>query len=81
MDAQKLVTLFHNLHANSAASSLTRLMDMEVPSYKLNASLRGVLAQRLLRNAQNAALKDPSMRLRVDSPDFLLEFPYALPLL
>ena len=24
-------------------------MDMEVPSYKLNASLRGVLAQRLLR--------------------------------
>ena len=28
---------------------MTRLMDMEVPSYKLNASLRGVLAQRLLR--------------------------------
>ena len=57
-------------------------MDMEVPSYKLNASLRGVLAQRLLKeSAQNAALKDPSMRLKVDSPDFLLEFPYALPLL
>ena len=41
--------VFTTLHANSAASSLTRLMDMEVPSYKLNASLRGVLAQRLLR--------------------------------
>ena len=37
------------LHANSAASSVTRLMDMGIPSYKLNASLRGVLTQRLLR--------------------------------
>ena len=37
------------LHANSAASSVTRLMDMGIPSYKLNASLRGVLMQRLLR--------------------------------
>jgi type IV pilus assembly protein PilB len=41
--------VFTTLHANSAASSLTRLMDMEIPSYKLNTSLRGVLAQRLLR--------------------------------
>ena len=38
------------LHANSAASSLTRLMDMGIPSYKLNSSLRGVMAQRLLRH-------------------------------
>ena len=50
MDAAETGHLvFTTLHANSAASSLTRLMDMEVPSYKLNASLRGVLAQRLLR--------------------------------
>ena len=41
--------VFTTLHSNSAASSLTRLMDMEIPGYKLNASLRGVLAQRLLR--------------------------------
>ena len=41
--------IFTALHANSAASSLTRLMDMEIPSYKINASLRGVIAQRLLR--------------------------------
>jgi len=41
--------VFTTLHANSAASSLTRLVDMEVPSYKLTASLRGILAQRLLR--------------------------------
>jgi len=41
--------VFTTLHANSAATSLTRLLDMEVPAYKLTASLRGVLAQRLLR--------------------------------
>lgn len=41
--------VFTTLHANSAAASLTRLLDMEVPRYKLTASIRGVLAQRLLR--------------------------------
>ena len=41
MDAAETGHLvFTTLHANSAASSLTRLMDMEVPSYKLNASVR-----------------------------------------
>ena len=50
MDAAETGHLvFTTLHANSASSSLTRLMDMEVPSYKLTASLRAVLAQRLLR--------------------------------
>ena len=50
MDAAETGHLvFTTLHANSAASSLTRLMDMEVPSYKLNSSLRAVLAQRLMR--------------------------------
>ena len=41
--------VFTTLHANSSTSSLTRLLDMDVPKYKLNASLRGVLAQRLVR--------------------------------
>ncbi|MDC0165862.1 GspE/PulE family protein [Synechococcus sp. AH-558-M21] len=50
MDAAETGHLvFTTLHANSAASSVTRLMDMELPGYKLNASLRGVMAQRLLR--------------------------------
>ena len=50
MDAAETGHLvFTTLHANSASSSLTRLLDMEVPHYKLTASLRGVLAQRLLR--------------------------------
>ena len=41
--------VFTTLHANSSTTSITRLLDMEVPTYKLNASVRGVLAQRLLR--------------------------------
>tara|TARA_Y100001968_G_scaffold326781_1_gene370524 strand:+ start:963 stop:2630 length:1668 start_codon:yes stop_codon:yes gene_type:complete len=50
MDASETGHLvFTTLHANSAASSLTRLLDMDVPKYKLNASVRGVLAQRLVR--------------------------------
>ena len=50
MDAAETGHLvFTTLHANSSTSSLTRLLDMEVPKYKLNASVRGVLAQRLLR--------------------------------
>ena len=34
---------FHNTPCQSAISALTRLIDMEVPKYKLNSSLRGVL--------------------------------------
>ena len=50
MDAAETGHLvFTTLHANSSTSSLTRLLDMDVPKYKLNASLRGVLAQRLVR--------------------------------
>ena len=50
MDAAETGHLvFTTLHANSSSSSLTRLLDMEVPKYKLNASVRGILAQRLLR--------------------------------
>ena len=50
MDAAETGHLvFTTLHANSSTSSLTRLLDMEVPKYKLNASVRGVLAQRLIR--------------------------------
>ena len=37
------------LHTNSAASSVTRLMDMGVESYLLADSLVGVIAQRLVR--------------------------------
>jgi len=61
MDAAETGHLvFTTLHANSSTSSLTRLLDMEVPKYKLNASVRGVLAQRLLRKVcPGCAIKRP----------------------
>ena len=50
MDAAETGHLvFTTLHTNSAVTSLTTLLDMEIPPYKLIASLRGILAQRLLR--------------------------------
>ena len=52
--------VFTTLHANSSCTSLTRLLDMEVPKYKLNSSVRGVLAQRLVRKVCNGcATKRP----------------------
>jgi type IV pilus assembly protein PilB len=38
-----------SLHTNDAASSITRLIDMEIPRYMLSASLIGIVAQRLVR--------------------------------
>jgi general secretion pathway protein E len=37
------------LHTNDAASAVTRLLDLGVPAYLLNATLLGVMAQRLVR--------------------------------
>ncbi|MEG2030420.1 MAG: ATPase, T2SS/T4P/T4SS family, partial [Janthinobacterium sp.] len=37
------------LHTNDAPSAVTRLLELGVPAYLLEASLAGVLAQRLLR--------------------------------
>lgn len=41
------------IHTNSAASSVTRLMDMGIESYLLADSLVGVIAQRLIRRLCN----------------------------
>jgi general secretion pathway protein E len=38
------------LHTNDAPSSITRLLDLGVPSFLIKTSLVGVLAQRLVRN-------------------------------
>ena len=37
------------LHTNDAASSITRLLDIGVESYKIAAAVKGIIAQRLLR--------------------------------
>ncbi len=41
--------VFSTLHTNDAPSSLTRLLDMGVESFLLSSTIRGVLAQRLVR--------------------------------
>jgi general secretion pathway protein E len=41
--------VFSTLHTNDAPSAFTRLMELGVPAYLLNATLLGVLAQRLVR--------------------------------
>ena len=52
--------VFTTLHADSSCSSLTRLLDMDLPKYNLSASVRGVLAQRLLRKVcTGCAIKRP----------------------
>ncbi|WP_427915017.1 GspE/PulE family protein [Ramlibacter sp. MMS24-I3-19] len=41
--------VFSTLHTNDAPSAVTRLLELGVPSYLINATLLGVLAQRLVR--------------------------------
>ncbi len=41
--------VFSTLHTNDAPSAITRLMELGVPSYLINAVVLGVLAQRLVR--------------------------------
>jgi general secretion pathway protein E len=41
--------VFSTLHTNDAPSAITRLMELGVPSYLINATVVGVLAQRLVR--------------------------------
>ncbi len=41
--------VFSTLHTNDAASAITRLLDLGVPSYLISATVIGVLAQRLAR--------------------------------
>ena len=41
--------VFSTLHTNDAPQAITRLLDMGVPPYLIAASVKGVLAQRLVR--------------------------------
>jgi general secretion pathway protein E len=41
--------VFSTLHTNDAASSIARLLELGIPNYLVNATLIGVLAQRLVR--------------------------------
>jgi general secretion pathway protein E len=41
--------VFSTLHTNDAPSAITRLMELGIPAYLINATMLGVLAQRLVR--------------------------------
>lgn len=41
--------VFSTLHTNDAASAITRLLDLGIPSYIIQATLVGVMGQRLVR--------------------------------
>lgn len=41
--------VFSTLHTNDAPSSISRLLDMEIEPYLITATIRGIMAQRLLR--------------------------------
>jgi general secretion pathway protein E len=52
--------VFTTLHTNDAPSAVTRLMELGVPSYLINATLLGVLAQRLVRTlCKHCKVPDP----------------------
>ena len=53
--------VFSTLHTNDAPSAFTRLMELGVPAYLLNATMLGVLAQRLVRTlCPNCKAPDPA---------------------
>jgi general secretion pathway protein E len=52
--------VFSTLHTNDAPSTITRLLDMGVENYLLGSTVRGILAQRLVR------VVCPSCRERTD---------------
>ena len=41
--------VFSTLHTNDSTSAITRAMELGIPSYLINATMLGVLAQRLVR--------------------------------
>jgi len=53
--------VFSTLHTNDAPSAVTRLMELGVPAYLINATLLGVLAQRLVRTlCKHCKVPDPA---------------------
>ncbi|MBY8953890.1 Flp pilus assembly complex ATPase component TadA [Pseudomonas carnis] len=55
------------LHTNSAAASITRLLDMGVESYLIASTVSGILAQRLVRRL------DPATRVAFQAPAELIK--------
>jgi len=58
--------VFSTLHTNDSVSAVTRLLDLGVPAYLINATVIGVLAQRLVRTLCPQC-KVPDAEAQVDS--------------
>ena len=50
------------LHTNDAPAAVTRLLDLGVPSYLINSTLLGIMAQRLVRTLCPHCKKEAAMR-------------------
>ncbi len=56
--------VFSTLHTNDSVSAITRLTDLGVPNYLIDATVIGVLAQRLVRTlCPNCKAPDPDVTL------------------
>jgi general secretion pathway protein E len=63
--------VFSTLHTNDAPSAVTRLMDLGVESFLLSSTVRGILAQRLVRViCPHCREKDPSPVSREETAIF-----------
>jgi type IV pilus assembly protein PilB len=58
--------VFSTVHTNDTVSTITRLLDIGIPPYLINAALIGVLAQRLVRKIC------PNCKTKIDPPEEVL---------
>ncbi len=63
--------VFSTLHTNDAPSAVSRLIELGIPAYLINATLNGVLAQRLVRTlCIKCRVRDPDAN-RADLAEFV----------
>ena len=64
--------MFSTLHTNDAPSAIARLMELGIPAYLINATVIGVLAQRLVRTLCPAC-KQPDEATTLDALQEVIE--------
>ncbi|MEK4034022.1 GspE/PulE family protein [Methylocystis sp. IM2] len=57
--------VFSTLHTNSAAASITRLIDMGVENYLIASTVKGILAQRLVRRLCQSCATPLETRMQI----------------
>jgi general secretion pathway protein E len=72
--------VFSTLHTNDAPSAITRLLEIGVPAYLINATVLGVVAQRLVRTLcpdckADMPIADDAWRALVDPWNLLMPMP------